>query len=41
VIARRLGLTAVVAPVRTRSGRAGYALREIGALLAYRLGVFR
>jgi uncharacterized SAM-binding protein YcdF (DUF218 family) len=41
VIARRLGLTAVVAPVRARSGRAGYALREIGALLAYRLGVFR
>ena len=40
-VAKRLGLDAVLAPVRAEGGRTGYALREIGALLAYRLGVFR
>ena len=40
-VAKRLGLDVVLAPVRAVGGRTGYALREIGALLAYRLGVFR
>jgi uncharacterized SAM-binding protein YcdF (DUF218 family) len=41
VIAGRLGLSAVVAPVRVAGGRVDYAWRELQALLAYRLGVFR
>lgn len=40
-VAKRLGLDVVLAPVRAEGGRTSYALREIGALLAYRLGVFR
>lgn len=41
VIAGRLGLSAVVAPVRVAGGRLDYAWREVQALVAYRLGVFR
>jgi uncharacterized SAM-binding protein YcdF (DUF218 family) len=40
-VAKRLGLDVAVAPVRVQSGRLAFAGREIGALLAYRLGVFR
>jgi uncharacterized SAM-binding protein YcdF (DUF218 family) len=40
-VARRLGLDAVVAGVEVRTGRLSYALRELGALIGYRLGVFR
>jgi uncharacterized SAM-binding protein YcdF (DUF218 family) len=41
VFARRLGLDADVAAVRVGAGRSAYAWREVRALLAYRLGVFR
>jgi uncharacterized SAM-binding protein YcdF (DUF218 family) len=41
LVAKRLGLTARVEPVPTRGGRLAYAAREVGAILAYRLGVFR
>lgn len=40
-VIRRLDLDATVAGVRVPSGRLSYALREVGALLSYRLGVFR
>ncbi|CAN5788503.1 hypothetical protein BH23DEI1_BH23DEI1_00510 [soil metagenome] len=40
-VASRLGLDVVMASVRVPFGRTSYAVREIGALLSYRLGVFR
>jgi uncharacterized SAM-binding protein YcdF (DUF218 family) len=40
-LARRLGLDAQVVGVRVRGGRLRYAVREIGAMTAYRLGALR
>lgn len=40
-LARRLGLDAQVLGVRVRGGRLRYALREMGAMTAYRLGALR
>jgi len=40
-VAARLGLDARVVGVRTRVGRPAYALREVVATIAYRLGAFR
>lgn len=39
--AARLGLDAEVVGVQTRAGRPAYALREVVATIAYRLGAFR
>ena len=40
-LAKHLGLSARLATVPVRQGRAAYALREVSILTAYRLGVLR